>query len=778
MRGPLVVLAFGWAVPFLLWGTVLAAVPLLIHLLYRRKHRDVRWAAMQFLIAATQKQSRTFRLDQWLLLLLRMLIPIAAAIALAGPMLSAPTTRDGKTPRVQRLLLVDASLSVAAGANGPTRLETLRAQAETLLDQGQPGDLWQLVRIAGAAPYALIAEPARQADPVRDELRALATTEESGDLLAALRTSASLLSMNAPAELREVHVFTDAQRTAWRPADPAQRTELHAAWKEIAQKARILWHDVGEAPVANAAVTDLVPSATPAFPQQTVRVTATVRLFGGSAPQPRTLQWYVDDRLSGAETLELTPGEAVTREFTVTATTPAVRIEARLSADALAADDRRYLVVPVLATLPVLLVDGRPSPQPFESASAFVQLALAPLANTAMGNGGIAPKVIADGELVSTDLTPYAAVFLCDVPRLTDRDADVLRRYVGQGGALVIGLGPGVRAENYNGVLHRSDQDLLPSRLGEIVGDAARRETQYLFEGGDFSHPMLQPFRGNPNTGFELAQSFAYYRTKFPEDRGGAVIRFDSGDPAVLDIPWEEGRVLLITTSLDRSWSAWPLWGHSFVPMMQELLRSLATERAAGRNLPVGKPLLARLPLREGEQATVRKAGATEVVATVRAGGEHHRVQWDAPRQAGFYALESPSTGGASVPPQWFAVNVDPRESDLAPLSPTELREELLRGLDVDFAGTVEAPATAAPAPESAALGARWFGALLLIFLLTEPFLAWQREAGLLALIGLVAIGSLGSVWGPVGVLLGAALVGVALGGRRLLRGGPAPEAR
>ncbi len=231
------ILAFGWAVPFLLWGTLLAAVPLLIHLLYRRKHRDVRWAAMQFLLAATQKQSRTFRLDQWLLLLLRMLIPIAAAIALAGPMLSAPITRDGKTPRVQRLLLVDASLSVAAGANGSSRLELLRAQAETLLDQGRPGDLWQLVRIAGSAPYGLIAEPARQADPVRDELRALATTEETGDLLAALRTTASLLSMNAAADLREVHVFTDAQRTAWRPTDAVQRSELHAAWKEIAPPA-------------------------------------------------------------------------------------------------------------------------------------------------------------------------------------------------------------------------------------------------------------------------------------------------------------------------------------------------------------------------------------------------------------------------------------------------------------------------------------------------------------------------------------------------------------
>jgi hypothetical protein len=92
--------------------------------------------------------------------------------------------------------------------------------------------------------------------------------------------------------------------------------------------------------------------------------------------------------------------------------------------------------------------------------------------------------------------------------------------------------------------------------------------------------------------------------------------------------------------------------------------------------------------------------------------------------------------------------------------------------------GPSKRPTTVAPQAESAAVGARWFGALLLILLLTEPFLAWQREAGLIALIGLVAIGSLGSVWGPVGVLIGAALVVVALGGQRLLRGAPPAEAQ
>ena len=54
--------------PMLLWGLLLAAVPIIIHLLNRRRYRTVRWAAMDFLRAAFKKNQKRLRIENLLLL--------------------------------------------------------------------------------------------------------------------------------------------------------------------------------------------------------------------------------------------------------------------------------------------------------------------------------------------------------------------------------------------------------------------------------------------------------------------------------------------------------------------------------------------------------------------------------------------------------------------------------------------------------------------------------------------------------------------------------------
>src|SRR5579871_4964105 len=60
------------------------SVPIIIHLLHRRRFRIVQWAAMRFLLAAQRKNSRRIRLEQLVLLALRCLM----VMLLLGSMLS------------------------------------------------------------------------------------------------------------------------------------------------------------------------------------------------------------------------------------------------------------------------------------------------------------------------------------------------------------------------------------------------------------------------------------------------------------------------------------------------------------------------------------------------------------------------------------------------------------------------------------------------------------------------------------------------------------------
>ena len=54
--------------PALVWGLLIAGVPVLIHLINLLRHRRVQWAAMEFLLAS-QKRNRTRVLLKQLLLL-------------------------------------------------------------------------------------------------------------------------------------------------------------------------------------------------------------------------------------------------------------------------------------------------------------------------------------------------------------------------------------------------------------------------------------------------------------------------------------------------------------------------------------------------------------------------------------------------------------------------------------------------------------------------------------------------------------------------------------
>src|SRR5437879_549108 len=75
--------------PAFLGALALVGIPLLIHLIRRRKLKVVQWAAMEFLRQSQRKQKRRLRIEELILLALRMLIVALAALAFARPVLRA-----------------------------------------------------------------------------------------------------------------------------------------------------------------------------------------------------------------------------------------------------------------------------------------------------------------------------------------------------------------------------------------------------------------------------------------------------------------------------------------------------------------------------------------------------------------------------------------------------------------------------------------------------------------------------------------------------------------
>src|SRR6201994_3910509 len=99
---------FSWA------GLALSAIPIIIHLLNRRRFKTVTWAAMEYLLRAMRKNRRRLKFEQMVLLVTRCLVLALLGTALARPMMCENAATNAMGGRAGlNVLVIDNSYSMA-----------------------------------------------------------------------------------------------------------------------------------------------------------------------------------------------------------------------------------------------------------------------------------------------------------------------------------------------------------------------------------------------------------------------------------------------------------------------------------------------------------------------------------------------------------------------------------------------------------------------------------------------------------------------------------------
>src|SRR4029450_11293829 len=138
-----------FAYPLMLWGLAGASIPILIHLLNRRKFREERWAAMRFLLAALRKNQKRVRIARWLFLAIRTAILILIALAMSKPFLEAFGVADlFRGQRRHWVLVLDGSMSMDYRVEDKTRFEQAKDVARRLVKDARQGDAMSIVLMA------------------------------------------------------------------------------------------------------------------------------------------------------------------------------------------------------------------------------------------------------------------------------------------------------------------------------------------------------------------------------------------------------------------------------------------------------------------------------------------------------------------------------------------------------------------------------------------------------------------------------------------------------
>ncbi len=647
--------------PWMLWGMAVLAAPIAIHFWQRRKVIQLPFSTLKYLRLAAARTSRSARLENLLLLLLRCAIFALLALAAARPAMNRKSLRNlGGNVQRTVVFVVDRSMSMSYRNGEQTRLEAARAQALAVLDSLKPGDEAAAFAVADRAE-PLIALPTQDRGVVHNAIAGLTpglgTTDFSAGLIAARKVLAA-----STKPVRELYLFTDNQAGGWR-FDP--KVVFDQTWQKAAASLIIVRPD--DAPAVNAAVSKvriLTPLATAG-----ARVTGAATVENHSAvPLHDVLTVNFLDQDVTHAAIEIPPHgtQDVSFDFQVPATVTGkvARGTASLQGDNLPEDDRFYFSVPIHRLPKVAVFEGTSAGPELGRSGFYVRRALA-AASGGIGSGA-EPPAFAASALEDTDLNAFTAVFLADIPRLSDRAVIQLGNYAKGGGTVVFLPGDSTDVAALQRV------DFLPAVAQRLRDLPTGRLSSQITDPGN---PLFANTWG-PGTPFPPLPQHRLIEWKLKANAQALVLA--GGSEGFLMVGDEgAGRVYIVNASPDRAWGDFPL-SPAFLPLLQQIALQ-STERGQGpEGFTVGDaiPLSPTLP-RDTALTVVLPDGSSQPVSP----GDHATLLEHA-AQVGFYQV-----GTAREPALWsFEVNTSSRESELEPISEDALRQitphESIAGLD------------------------------------------------------------------------------------------------
>ena len=270
------------------------------------------------------------------------------------------------------------------------------------------------------------------------------------------------------------------------------------------------------------------------------------------------------------------------------------QLEVRVEDHGLEIDNARWFVLPVREQIRVLLINGKPLAEIRENPAFFLKKALAASRSSEERIAYIVPEERAEQEFSKLDLNRFDCVFLCNIAGFSHSEVEKLRTYLDSGGGVVFVLGDRVKPDLYNEKLCESGREILPAKIANLAQTEADGSRIYEFETLNLSHSIVNLFAGNPGSGLESVFTFQYFKTELAEDSlSKIVLQFkksdtNPGDPVIVEKSVGRGHSLLMTTSLDASWSTWSSTSPSFLPIVQELVHFAVRGRWRNVRFQVG----------------------------------------------------------------------------------------------------------------------------------------------------------------------------------------------
>lgn len=614
--------------PAFLLGVGALAIPVLIHLIQREKKRVVEFPSLMFVRRIPYQSVRRRRIRHWFLLMLR-----AAAIALIILAFARPFRLVGSTAAAASggardvVILLDQSASMGYGDHFDKAKEAARTVVRGLSGE----DRATLVLFAKNAEENMRATSDRAR--LEGAINAARVTAGSTRFGPALKLADSILSRSTM-KRREAILISDFQKTGWSGSEDARFPE----------GTTLSTVSVASPKTANLAVPSVTFGRAHFSGQERITVSAGLSNKGDEPLKDIPVSLTVEDHELETQRAAVAAHASASVTFgQFTLSGPNVRGFVRAGSDPMPADNTFHFVLTPSEPVSLLIVDsGSPD------ASLYLTKAL---------SIGTSPtfqvEVVPAARVAPGSFEKRAVIVLNDTMFPPAAAGGALKRFVERGGGLLVVAGDRT-------TWPASDADILPGKLGAAVDRTNGLPGSLGFL--DYSHQVFELFKAPRSGDFSAAHIFRYRSIELtPSDR--VLARYDDGGVAAAERRVGSGRVIVWSSTLDDSFTdigVKPV----FLPLVHQLIGYLAQYEQPASSYTVGQVLdLAQRAKGRPDRIVVTPSG--ERIAQQDGKG---LVELS---EQGVYEIRSPGT--TNVRPEAVAVNMDPVESDLAPLDPREL---------------------------------------------------------------------------------------------------------
>jgi hypothetical protein len=628
--------------PIFLFAASAALLPVIYHLIRKMRARKVKFSSLLFLKATPKEMIRKRRLQDLILLVVRCCILGLLALAFARPFIP-----EEAIPLISReenrstVILLDNSYSM---------------QFADLFDRARTEALNRLENAPAADEFAVVvfSDRAEQLSELSND-RALHTnvvrnsagfSNRSTDFYSAFKLAEEILK-NARHESRQIVLISDLQSNGW--------SAQFENW-DIDQSIDFIPVKIAQEDMANSFIEEF---------------DLKYKRLGDAAAAQYGIQ--LNSQVTPGENTEVTlriNDREIDRKKSEAARSNQVFFQQTdlregnyqghvlLSEDNLPIDNVHYFSFAVEARSSILVVDGS---KPSSRSNAFY------LKNCFdMGRQSIY-EFAAGGKnrITSGGLMSHDVIFITNIKALSRREVGRVRSYVENGGTLIVSFGDRVSVREFS----RSLVDLGVGGIRDKVLARKVQPSNAIIGEIDLKHPIFSVF-AKSGAGDILKPKFREYVKILPDSNAVILGKYDTGDPFLIERWFGNGKVLVLTSTLNTEWGDFPV-NEIYLPFVYQLVKYAVTSAERVNAFKVGDAVALH-----GDSGDEWEVKAPE--------NKIYKVGIDESGYGYFRETEVPGNYLAALAGEQFhfSVNVDTRESDLTSRDPEEVYAAVTRSMN------------------------------------------------------------------------------------------------